>query len=375
MAVQRAAQARGDDRSVAEQLFKAAEIFTVEQTHGDFLAGGRDGQAGDADIDHAALPLEGETAVLRVLAVGGIHLGVGLDTRDDRGHDAVGDEMLVNDIAVNAVTHPAAGVIVLQRQVDIGGAALQRLGQNIVHGLFDEHRVIGVARQVGEDAEQAFARHFRLLAHEARELGAVPGFDFDTIDAAAAADERIGDAVKLFLFDLVADGDAQHAIAQIKEADARGGLRGRRDIKTQRLHGQIVAHAGHLEFGQRVIGEAVALQNLVGGEMAPARPVHRLLGERQLIMTGVDLGLASLKRFRRSVLRGFLYQAAPFVVCFFLNGGQEKPFRSFSIYQKKIANCLICLRDCYQNRRDYYRKMKNAGRRRPKRAGNRKGRG
>ena len=102
--------------------------------------------------------------------------------------------MFVNQIAVNAVAYPAARVVFLQRQMNIRTAALQSFGKNIMHRLFDQHRVVGIARQSQKDAQQAVARHLALFAHELGQFGAIPRLDLDAFDLMLRAREGLGNA-------------------------------------------------------------------------------------------------------------------------------------------------------------------------------------
>ena len=89
--------------------------------------------------------LERDAAVLRHAALGDVEVGDDLHARDDGGHRAGGHDGGLVEHAVDPEAD--AHVLVAGLEVDVGGAALDGLGDDLVHEL-DDRRVLARGAEV-----------------------------------------------------------------------------------------------------------------------------------------------------------------------------------------------------------------------------------
>ena len=106
-----------------------------------------EGQRGDADVDPAAVDVQGDASVLGHAALGDVQVGHDLDARDHAGHEAPRDARVLAQDAVDAVAHGEVAGDGLE--VDVGGALLDALADQRVHEL-DDRRVGGRLAQVDD---------------------------------------------------------------------------------------------------------------------------------------------------------------------------------------------------------------------------------
>ncbi len=132
----------------AERLEPVDDDALVEDAHHDALAVD-ERQRHDADVDPAPLDGQREAPVLGHAPLGDVEVGHDLDPRDDAGGHPALDRRGRREHAVDAEQH--ARVPLLGVDVDVGGALLDRLGDDRVDEL-DDRRV-----GVGLLDEQAFA--------------------------------------------------------------------------------------------------------------------------------------------------------------------------------------------------------------------------
>ena len=113
----------------------------VEDAHDDALAVD-ERQRDHADVDPAAVDGQREASVLGHALLGDVEVGHDLDARDDaHGHPAL-DGGGGREHAVDAEEH--ACVALLGVHVDVGGALLDRLGDDRVHELDDRRVAVGL---------------------------------------------------------------------------------------------------------------------------------------------------------------------------------------------------------------------------------------
>ena len=126
------------------------QLRLVEQPHHDLLAPQR-GQARDAEVEVAAavldLHLDLDAAVLRQALLRDVELGHDLDARDERVLQLHGQRHHVVEDAVDAEAD--AELLLVGLDVDVGGAALQRVDEQHVREL-DDGRGVGRLAQVAE---------------------------------------------------------------------------------------------------------------------------------------------------------------------------------------------------------------------------------
>ena len=151
-----AAGGAGDEHDAVRQREECADFFLVlgvEPEAGEveallakeakadiFAVNARDG--GDADIDRLACDFEGDAAILRAAALGDVERGHDFQAGDDgilEELDALGHGGLVEH-AVDAVAD--AEVLAERLEMDVGGALLEALAEDLVHEL--HHRGLGI---------------------------------------------------------------------------------------------------------------------------------------------------------------------------------------------------------------------------------------
>ena len=102
------------------------------------------GMVRDAQLDLAPALLALDAAVLGPALLGEVAAGEQLDARDHRLVDDPRDQVDVVEDAVDAQPHE--GQLALGLEVDVGGALLEGVGQDVVEGLDHRARPRGRAR-------------------------------------------------------------------------------------------------------------------------------------------------------------------------------------------------------------------------------------
>ena len=101
----------------------------------------------DAEVDAAVVDVDGDAAVLRDPLLGDVELAHDLDPRDDAGDHP---PRHASGLAEDAVDPEAdAHVLLLDLEVDVGGALVDRLAEDRVDEL-DDRRVVGRLAQLGD---------------------------------------------------------------------------------------------------------------------------------------------------------------------------------------------------------------------------------
>jgi hypothetical protein len=266
-------------------------------------------QRGDAQVDHLAVDLGGDAAVLRDPPLGDVEVGEDLDPRRDRGDHGRRDDRRLLQHAVDAVADPH--LLLLRLEVDVGGAALDGLGDHPLDEL-DDRRVLtrgaevdGLRRQVVQRPRRALRRPLgRLLLYRlglrrravppapARVVDAVE----DEVDVARRRDGgphlvagHHGDVVDRQHVRWVGHGDQQRAVGGERDRHRLVALdRGRRDelcrvrVDAVLLQVEVVEaealgdRARELDLGDRAGREQHALGGRPGGVRHLDRFVHRL---------------------------------------------------------------------------------------------------
>ncbi len=126
------------------------QLLLVEQAEHDLLAEER-GERGDAEVELARaavdLELDLDAAVLRQALLGDVELGHDLDARDERVAQL---QRRMHHVVEHAVDAEAdAHLLLVRLDVDVGGAALERVDQQHVDEP-DDRRVLAHPRQVRE---------------------------------------------------------------------------------------------------------------------------------------------------------------------------------------------------------------------------------
>src|SRR5215218_7171880 len=121
-------------RQHAELLHADHGLRGVQDAHDDVLAV-LGGQGRDAQVDRLAVDDGRDAAVLRDAPLGDVEVGEDLDPRRDGGDHGQRHDRRLLEHAVDAVADPH--LLLLRLEVDVGGAALDGLGDHPLHELDD----------------------------------------------------------------------------------------------------------------------------------------------------------------------------------------------------------------------------------------------